>query len=58
MTDKVKNASNQPLQYRSPKVKVILVKAQGVLCGSLFGTPGTNPWNNGSDSSYGFGEED
>ena len=32
MTDNIRSASNQLLQYSSPKVKVILVKPQNILC--------------------------
>ena len=46
MTDNNRNASNQSLLYTSPRVKVVVVKAQHVLCGS----PGVNEWTPGSDS--------
>lgn len=58
MTDNNRKASDQGLRYRAPQVKVIEVKAQGVLCGSLYGSPSSNDWNSGSDSNFGFGDED
>ena len=47
MTDNIRNASDQGLRYRAPQVKVIEVKAHGVLCLS---DPSLNGWNNGSNS--------
>ena len=46
MTDNFRNASCQALRYRSPQVKVVEVKARGILCQS----PVVNEWNPGSDS--------
>lgn len=37
MKEQIRNASGQGLRYRTPNVKVIDVKAQGVLCGSPYG---------------------
>lgn len=53
-----RNNNNNGLRYKGPEVKVIEVKAQHVLCGSLDGTPSNNPWTPGSDSTYGFGDDD
>lgn len=39
MTDNIRNASGQAIQYRAPQVKVIVVKAQRVLCRSPYGNP-------------------
>lgn len=50
--------SNSTKAYKTPQVKVLEVKVQGVLCGSLNGTPSNSPWTPGSDSNYGFGDED
>ena len=50
--------SNSTKAYKTPQVKVLEVKVQGVLCGSLNGTPSNSPWTPGSDSAYGFGDED
>ena len=46
MTDNIKSISDQGLRYTSPRVKVVEVKVQHVLCGS----PGVNEWTPGSDS--------
>lgn len=32
MTDNIRNASSQAIQYRAPQVKVIPVKPQNILC--------------------------
>lgn len=52
MTDNVKNALNQSLQYRSPEVKVIFVKTQGILCFS----DGNEPMREYDFGDGGFGE--
>ena len=53
MTDNFSNASNHGLRYTSPRVKVVEVKAQHVLCGS----PGVNEWTPGSDSEEDMEED-
>lgn len=58
MTDNTKSISDQGLRYTSPRVKVVEVKAQHMLCGSLDGTPSNSPWTPGSDSAYGFGDDE
>ena len=50
MTDNISNASNQGLRYTSPRVKVVEIKSQGVLCGS---DPSLTGWGNGSESDGG-----
>ena len=57
MIDKTNN-NDIRLRYSSPKVNVIEVKVQNMLCGSLDGSPSTNDYNRGSDSYIGFGDED
>ena len=47
MTDNIKSISDQSKRYRAPLVKVIDIKAQGVLCGS---DPSLTGWSNGSHS--------
>ena len=54
MTDNIRNASDQALRYRSPRVKVVEVKAQHMLCSS----PGANEWTPGSDSEEDMEEGD
>lgn len=46
------------MSYSAPQIEVVVLNAQGVLCGSLDGTPGINEYGQGSDSHYGFGDED
>ena len=58
MTENFRNASNQGLRYTSPRVKVVEVKPQGMLCGSLDGSPITNEYNRGSESFVGFGDDE
>lgn len=58
MKDNNRNASGRGMRYRAPQVKVIEVKAQGVLCGSLDGSPSSNDWDGGSESNYGFGGDE
>ena len=50
MTDNIKSISDQGLRYTSPRVKVVEVKAQHVLCGS---DPSLIGWGNGSESDGG-----
>ena len=52
MTDNIRNASNRTLRYTSPRVKVVEVKAQHMLCGS---DPSLTGWSN--DGSYSDGGE-
>ena len=52
MTENFRNASNQGLRYTSPRVKVVGIKSQGVLCGS---DPSLAGWNN--DGSHSDGGE-
>ena len=49
-------AEHNVKRYTSPKTRMVFVKAQGVLCGSLEGTPGINDNREGSNSHYGFGD--
>ena len=58
MTDKNKNTESIGNAYLSPQVKVVLMRSQHVLCGSLDGSPSSNDWNGGSESHYGFGDYD
>ena len=44
--------------YKSPQAEVIEVNVQGVLCGSLDGSPITNEYNRGSESYVGFGDDE
>ena len=44
--------------YKSPQAEVIEVNVQGVLCGSLDGSPITNDYNRGSESYVGFGDDE
>lgn len=53
MTDNIKSISDQGLRYTSPRVKVVEVKAQHVLCGST----GVNEWTPGSDSEEDMEED-
>ena len=55
MTDNIKSISDQGLRYTSPRVKVVEVKAQHVLCGS---DPSLTGWGNGSNSDDIDMEED
>ena len=57
MTDQV-NSAGDNIRYKSPQVKVVEVKAQRVLCGSLDGSPSNNPWSSGSDSTGSFGDDE
>lgn len=41
--------------YSSPTVKVFVIDTQGILCGSLYGGPGNNGYDDGSNSNGGFG---
>lgn len=52
MTENIRNASEQGLQYRSPQVKAIVVKVQGVLCQS-----GNEPMREVDYGDGGFSEE-
>ena len=55
------NSLNIPvmIQYTSPQVKVIeIVSSRSILQSSLGGTPSNNPWGSGSESAYGFGDDD
>ena len=45
-------------QYLSPAMKVVGVKAQQLICGSLGGGVQSNNWTNGSESIFLFGDED
>ena len=57
MIDKNNNGSG--LHYRSPEVRVVRISTSAqILQSSLFGSTNSNPWNNGSESYYGFGDED
>lgn len=51
-------AENSEKWYTSPKVRVVFVKAQHVLCGSLYGSPSSNQWSDGSDSIGGLGGDE
>ena len=53
MTDNIRNASDQGLRYRSPEVKVLFVKTQGILCFSN-GNEFMREYDYGN---AGFGEE-
>ena len=47
------------VQYISPQIKVIEIATRGhILTGSLGGSTSSNDWNDGSESYYGFGDED
>ena len=47
------------IQYTSPQVKVIeIVSSKSILQSSLGGTPSNNSWATGSDSIYGFGDDE
>lgn len=50
MTENNRNASDRGLRYKSPRVKVVEVMTQGILC--------LSGWNNGSDSDGGDMEGD
>ena len=58
MIDKANNTNNIRLRYSSPKVNVIELKVQNMLCGSLDGSPITNDYNRGSESYVGFGDDE
>ena len=58
MIDKTNNTNDNCLCYRSPKVNVIELKVQNMLCGSLDGSPITNEYNRGSESYVGFGDDE
>ncbi|MCQ2171724.1 MAG: hypothetical protein MJZ17_03090 [Bacteroidales bacterium] len=51
-------AGNSLKRHTSPEVKVVFVKAQHVLCGSLYGSPSSNQWSDGSDSIGGLGGDE
>ena len=53
MTDNNRNASGRGMRYRAPQVKVIEVKARGILCQS----PGNEPMREVDYGDGGFGEE-
>ena len=46
MTDNSGKTSGLPGEYRSPQVKTILIKTQGVLCQS----PAVSGWTGGSNT--------
>lgn len=55
------NSLNIPvmIQYTSPQVKLIeIVSSKSILQSSLGGTPSNNSWATGSDSIYGFGDDE
>ena len=58
MIDKTNNTNDIRLRYSSPKVNVIELKVQNMLCGSLDGSPITNEYNRGSESYVGFGDDE
>ena len=45
-------------RYTSPRAEVVFVKVQQVLCGSLYGSPSSNQWSDGSDSIGGLGGDE
>ncbi len=51
-------AQDDIIRYSSPQIKVVSVKSRCVLCGSLFGEPDVNDYNEGSNSYIGFGDEE
>lgn len=55
-TDK---STDTPQKYISPQVKVLSISTHTqILNSSIFGSLRNDPWDDGSSSSYGFGDDD
>ena len=58
MTEQVNNTGDN-IRYKSPQVKVVNIATRNhILQSSLYGSPGVTDYEDGSNSNYGFGDED
>ena len=57
MTEQINNAGDI-VRYICPQVKVVSARSRRVLCGSSFGDPSVNDYDEGSSSHFGFGGDD